>query len=139
MRNMMKPETIRSAIRLANKTNHILVATTSPEGTPHVAAAGELNLDSEDHVSVAAWFCPGTLANLKNNRQISVVVWDASEDFGYQLLGSVEHIDELAMMNGFAPEIELAFPRPQVERRLRMRVDRVYHFSHAPHSDIEEE
>lgn len=135
----MKPETIRSAIQLANKTNHILVATTSSEGTPHVAAAAKLNLDSEDHISVAAWFCPGTLANLKNNRQISVVVWDASEDLGYQLLGSVEHIEELAMLNGFAPEIELSFPRPQVERRLHMRVDRVYHFSHAPHSDIEDD
>jgi hypothetical protein len=139
MRNMMKPETIRSAIQLANKTNHILVATTSSEGTPHVAAAGGLNLDSEDHISVAAWFCPGTLANLKNNKQISVVVWDASEDFGYQLLGSVEHIEELAMLNGFAPEIEAPFPLPQVEHSLHMRVNRVLHFSQAPHSDLEEE
>ena len=135
----MKPETIRSATQLANKTAHIFVATADSGGTPHVAAAGELSHDSGDYVSVAAWFCPGTLANLKNNKQISLVVWDASDDHGLQLIGQVEQIEERAMLNGFAPEIETPAPLPQVEHRLCVRVDKVIHFSHAPHSDIEDE
>ena len=73
----MKSEILRSAISLAEKLGHIFVATADSGGTPHVAAAGKLAYDSKDHVSVAAWFCPGTLANLKNNKQISLVVWDA--------------------------------------------------------------
>ncbi len=134
----MKREAIRSAVRLADKLAHIFVATADSGGTPHVAAAGELSHDSGDHVSVAAWFCPGTLANLKINRQISLVVWDAADDHGFQLLGQVEQIEELAMLNGFAPEIETPAPLPQVERRLRVRVDRVIRFTHAPHGDIED-
>ena len=135
----MKPKTIRSAVQLADKLAHIFVATADAVGSPHVAAAGELSHDSGNHVTVAAWFCPGTLANLKNNKQISLVVWDASEDHGFQLLGEVEQIEELAMLNGFVPEIEAPAPLPQVERRLRVRVDKVIHFSHAPHNDIEGE
>ncbi len=135
----MKAKTIRSAVQLADKLAHIFVATADSRGIPHMTAAGEIRQDSANHVSVAAWFCPGTLANLKHNKQISVVVWDASDDHGFQLLGQVEQIEELAMLNGFAPEIESQPPMPQVERRLRVRVDKITGFSHAPHSDIEEE
>lgn len=67
------------------------------------------------------------------------MVWDAADDHGYQLLGEVEQIEEQAMLNGFAPEIETSAPLPKVEYRLRVRVDRVVRFSHAPHSDIEDE
>lgn len=135
----MKLKSIHSAIQLADKLEHIFVATADSGGTPHVAAAGELSYDFGDHVFVAAWFCPGTLANLKSNRQISLVVWDASDDHGFQLLGEVEQIEELAMLNGFAPEIEAPSSMPQVEHRLHVRVDKAIRFSHAPHSDIEDE
>ena len=124
------------AIQLAKKIEHIFVATADSSGIPHVAAANELSHDSEEHVSVAAWFCPGTLSNLLSNKQISLVVWDPADDQGFQLLGEVEQIEELAMLNGFAPEIEAQTPMPQVERKLHVRVDKVIRFSHAPHSDI---
>ncbi len=135
----MKTKSIRSAIQLAEQLAYIFVATADSAGIPHMAAAGKIRQDSADHVSVAAWFCPGTLANLRNNKQISLVVWDASDDHGFQLLGRVEQIEELAMLNGFAPEIEIQAPVPQAEHRLHVRVDNVIHFSHAPHTDLAEE
>ncbi len=135
----MKTKTIRSAIRLADKLAHIFVATADARGIPHMTAAGKISQDSEGHVLVAAWFCPGTLVNLKTNKQISLVVWDAADDHGFQLVGEVEQIEELAMLNGFAPEIEIQAPLPQVEHRLRVRVDKIIRFSHAPHSDVQNE
>lgn len=135
----MKTEAIRSAIQLASKTAHIFIATADTSGVPHVAAAGEIRQESADHVSVAAWFCPGTLKNLQKNKKISMVVWDAADDRGFQLLGQVEQIEELAVLNGYAPEIEDRSPVPQVERSLSVHVDKVIHFSHAPHSDVENE
>jgi hypothetical protein len=135
----MKTQSIKPAIRLAEKLEHIFVATADSRGTPHVAAAGELRADSEDRVAVSAWFCPGTLANLQHNKHIALVVWDSANDHGFQLVGVVEQIEELAVLNGFAPEIEEPAPIPQVERRLRVRVKRVIGFSHAPHSDLEDE
>lgn len=135
----MKSQSIDSAVRLAQKLEHIFVATADSGGTPHVAAAGELSPVSGDRVAVSAWFCPGTLANLQNNKEIALVVWDPARDFGFQLLGVVENIEELAMLNGFVPEIEEPAPIPQVERRLHVRVKKVIGFSHAPHSDIEDQ
>lgn len=134
----MKTQSIDSAIRLAGKLEHIFVATADSGGIPHVAAAGELSAVSGDRVAVSSWFCPGTLANLQNNKQIALVVWDPANDHGFQLLGVVEQIEEVAMLNGFAPELEGPAPIPQVERRLQVRVNKVIAFSHAPHSDIEE-
>ncbi len=134
----MKPESLNTAVELAEKLEHVFVSTADPSGMPHVATAGKLRQTSEGHVAVAAWFCPGTLANLKNNRKISLVVWDAPLDRGYQLLGRVEKIEEIAMMNGYSPEVEKYPPMPQAKNRLLVCVDKVIAFSHAPHSDLEE-
>ena len=134
----MKPELLNTAVELAEKLKHVFVATADSSGMPHVAAAAKLNQTSKDHVAVTAWFCPGTVANLSENRRISMVVWDAPSDKGYQLLGLVEKIEEIAMMNGYSPEIDETIVMPQVENRLLVRVDKIIAFSHAPHSDLEE-
>jgi len=134
----MKPESLKTAVELAEKLEHVFVATADSSGMPHVAAAAKLNQKSKDHVTVTAWFCPGTIDNLNKNRRISMVVWNAPSDKGYQLLGLVEKIEEIAMMNGFSPEADKYPPMPQVENRLLVRVDKVIAFSHAPHSDLEE-
>jgi hypothetical protein len=134
----MKPESLKTAVELAEKLEHVFVATGDSSGMPHVAAAAKISQTSEDQVTVAAWFCPGTLANLKNNCRISLVVWDAPVDKGYQLLGQVEKVEEIAMMNGYSPETDKYPPIPQVENKLHVRIDKVIAFSHAPHSDLEE-
>ena len=126
------------AIELAEKLGHVFVATADSSGMPHVAAAAQIQSASEDHVAVAAWFCPGTIANLDDNRRISLVVWDPPLDKGYQLLGEVVDIEEQAMMNGYATETEKHAPLPQIERKLVVRVAKILAFSHAPHSDLEE-
>ncbi len=134
----MKPKSLNTAVELAEKLEHVFVATADSSGMPHVAAAAKLNQTSKDHVALTAWFCPGTIANLSENRRISMVVWDAPSDKGYQLLGLVEKIEENAMMNGYSPEIDETIVMPQVENRLLVRVDKIIAFSHAPHSDLEE-
>jgi hypothetical protein len=133
----MKKQSLDSAIELAQKLVHVFVATADSSGMPHVAAAGLMRRTSENRVAVSAWFCPGTLANLDHNRSVSLVVWDPPSDAGYQILGEVQKIDETAMMNGFSSSGEKSPPMPQVEKKLDVRVDRVYSFSHAPHSDTE--
>lgn len=134
----MKSKSLKISVKLAEKLEHVFVATADSSGMPHVAAAAKISQTSEDHVTVAAWFCPGTLDNLKNNCRISLVVWDAPVDKGYQLLGQVEKVEEIAVMNGYSPETDKYPPMPQVENKLLVRVDKVIAFSHAPHSDLEE-
>jgi hypothetical protein len=131
----MNPKTLSQAIALAQKLKLVFVATTDGKGLPHLAAAGELALAPEGRVAVAAWFCPTTVANLERNRRVSLVVWEPKEDKGYQLLGEAEKVEEIAMMNGYAPGTQSKSPLPQVERRLLVRVDKIVDFKQAPHSD----
>jgi len=68
---------------------------------------------------------------------VALVIWDESQDTGYQLLGDVKEVRELSFVDGYAPEKE-SQPPPQVERQLIVQVNKTLAFSHAPHSDIEE-
>ncbi len=134
----MTTKSINQAITLAHKLGYIFVATADAEGLPHVAAAATMNYLADNNVTVSAWFCPGTLSNLEQNRLVSLIVWDQNTDAGFQMLGRVENIKEKAVMNGYIPANEGLAPMPQIERILEVAVNRVIAFSHAPHSDVEE-
>ena len=134
----MNKKILDQAVALAQKLRHIFVATTDGKGLPHMAAAGKLALNPEGCVTVAAWFCPMTVANLQKNRRVSLVIWDPKVDIGYQLLGQAEKVEEIAMMNGYTPGAGSQPSLPQVERQLLVRVDKIIDFKHAAHSDVEE-
>ena len=134
----MKTDVVKKVVALGEKVRHILVATADSGGLPHVAAAGTINHVDGPKIEVSAWFCPGTLANLSVNRKLALVVWDPESDTGYQLLGQVEDMVEVSIMNGFEPETKTSAPMPQIERKFLIRVERVLTFSHAPHTDLEE-
>ena len=134
----MNMEILKNVEQLAAKAGHVFVATADPKGWPHVAAGGRLALTPEKHVVVTEWFCPGTMANLQANPRLSLVVWDSAADVGYQLIGELEEIKDLGVLDGYAPQIEGKTPVPQVERQLLVHIDRVIEFKHAPHTDVEE-
>lgn len=134
---MNKMKAILNAVAFSDKLQHVFVATADSKGLPHVATAGKIKFASNGRVEVSSWFCPGTVTNLQHNLHISLVVWDAVEDTGYQLVGEVEKVEESAFLNGYAPEEETSSSSPQVERQLLVRVDKVFGFSRAPHSDVE--
>jgi hypothetical protein len=89
--NIMK--TIQSALALADELQRVFVATPDSRGLPHVATAGKIRFGSNGRVEVSSWYCPGAVTNLEHNRSISLVVWDAMEDTGYQLVGEVEKVE----------------------------------------------
>ncbi|MBM9605580.1 pyridoxamine 5'-phosphate oxidase family protein [Desulfopila inferna] len=134
----MSTKAIFEAVDLGNRMEHVFVTTTNGNGLPHLAAAGIIRYISEDHISVEAWFCPATIQNLGDNPLISVVAWDPATDIGHQILGEVEKVEEIAMMDGFTGDLESEEQLPQSESRLIIRVDQVLAFSHAPHSDTVE-
>ena len=127
-------EKVGAAVALAAEVGHVFVATASSDGLPHLAAAGSMSLDDAGLVRVSEWFCPGTMANLAENRRVALVAWDREADRGYQLLGRVAEVEELAFVDGYAARMgdEAA---PQVERKLVIEVERVLDFSQGPHSD----
>ena len=131
-------QVIRKAVELGDRLGHIFVATADAQGLPHLAASRKIRLEADDRIGVYEWFCPGTLSNIRDNSRMALVVWDPEKDTGYQILGVCERIEEISMMNGFSPDSDKNAPLPQVERKILLRIDKVLHFSHAPHSDVEE-
>ncbi len=134
----MNPEMLRKAVELAKKVKYTIIGTASTKMEPHIAAATQMTFIDDTHVAVSEWFCPGTVANLLENPFVSLVVWDNENDKGYQLIGKSEGMENMAMLGCWVPEEEGKAPLPQVERRVRIRVDRVTDFRHAPHNDVEE-
>lgn len=135
----MNQETLENAVALAQKIGHVFAATANDDGLPHVAVAVKMTLISNDgDIEVEAWYCPTTLINLKQNPLISLIIWDSHADKGYQLLGEMVKVEDVAMMNGYDPKLDVKSTLPQVERRLVIRVKDVLIFSHAPHTDVKE-
>ena len=134
----MKMQTLREVEELAVKIGHVFIATSNSRGQPHIAAAGRLALTPEKHVMVTEWFCPGTMSNLQTNPRLSVVVWDAATDSGYQLIGELEAIKELGVLDGYSPKERRQAAVPQVERQLLLHVNKILEFKRSPHTDTEE-
>jgi hypothetical protein len=134
----MNQKLLRDAVDLARRDGKILVATADGGGLPHLASAGGLELLPDGRLGITAWFCPGTLENIQGNRGISLTVWDPAQDRGHQILGEVERVEELAVMDGYAPGREDFGTIPQVERRIVVQPRRALIFTRAPHSDRDE-
>jgi hypothetical protein len=128
---------VQQAVELAGQVGHVLLATADAMGRPHVAAAGRIDLARGDRLVVRAWFCPATVVNLQQNARISLVVWQSREDRGLQLIGHVEEMEDIEVLDGYEPAMDESghLPPPQVERRLVVAVGSVLAFSLAPHSD----
>jgi hypothetical protein len=135
---MMNKEVITKVLEIAGRLKHVYVATADREGLPHVSAAGKLQVTSEGDLAVSEWFCPGTLSNVQANPKVSLVVWRPEGDAGYQILGNIVEIRDLAMLDGYSPGLREGIQIPQVERQLIIRPEKVLAFQHAPHSDLEE-
>jgi predicted pyridoxine 5'-phosphate oxidase superfamily flavin-nucleotide-binding protein len=125
----MNPETLRKVKTLAQDLENFLVATVDPEGQPHIAAAGDISFTSGGSLELTDWFCGETVNNLRKNPRIAVLLWDRGKDLGYQLIGTAELVEDVAMLDGYAPELDEPAAMPQVERRLRVRIDRILDFS----------
>jgi hypothetical protein len=94
---MSRSELIRKAVDMANRVGYALVATSDRNGLAfaHVAASRRVEAEPGNRLAVSEWFCPGTLANLQENPQISVVVWDPASDKGYQVIGKSVALEKI--------------------------------------------
>jgi hypothetical protein len=132
----MNIEALKKAVALEKKIGHVFVVSANKSGIPHVAVARDMTITPEGFVAVKAWFCRGTMANVQENGSIALVVWDPAADQGYQLLGEIQNVEEVAMLDGYAPGEEDS-SLPQIERRFLFHIDRVIEFKQGTHSDQE--
>lgn len=132
----MKDEFLVKAVTLSQEMGHILVATADNGGLPHMAAAGPLLLlPAEKQVAFEAWSCPHTVSNLSTNRWMALVTWDSKADAGFQILGRVEDVEDMALLDGYAPQLGDEDSVPQAKKRFALRVDKIIRFHRVAHSD----
>jgi len=127
----MVTDSIRS---FAAALGHAFVASTDAEGNPHIAAGRDISFPEASLLVFEAWFCTTTLRNIQVNPRIAVAIADPATGKGFQFLARVETIQESALMNGYAPELE-PLELPQAQWRLRARIEQVMAFSAEAHSD----
>lgn len=130
----MNADKIKEAAAIFNKTGFVWIATADDKGTPHISVAKHLSVEPDNIIYLTKWFCPGTVYNLNRNPGISLVVWDKDTNTGHQLIGKVKTVEEVGMQDGFTGESKPA-ETPQVERKLYVKVDRIFEFKNAPHRD----
>jgi len=133
----MNAESFNRIERLAAEVGHVFIATADNKDQPHIAAAGRLAQTPDKHFFVTEWFCPRTLSNLQVNSKLSLVVWDSKIDLGYQIVGELEGIKDIGILDGYAPKIEGKVVVPQVERQLLLHMDKILDFRRSPHTDLE--
>jgi len=135
----MKQPILEAAVSLAQRLGYLLVATSDARGLPHVAAATKIALGKgKGRVGVETWFCPGTMANLERNPRLSLVIWDPETDQGHQLLGRVEKVEDLAILDGYSSQLKNRGGWPQAERRLFVQVEKALRFQRTRHTDEED-
>ncbi|RJP64972.1 MAG: pyridoxamine 5'-phosphate oxidase family protein [Candidatus Abyssobacteria bacterium SURF_17] len=130
---MRIPREVREMIR----TDHVVqVATSDPQGIPHIAAAKGLQILDEEHLVFENWFCFQTLENLSSNPHVAVSILNPGGENGYQLVGTVERTSATEMLDGHIPgEFERFGAIPQTKTQLQVKVEKVLELSTGPHAD----
>jgi len=119
---------------LARDGGTVLIATVCTEGEPHLAVGGEMEIRAGKLLAITAWFCPLTVGNVAANANLAVVVWSPARDEGYQVVGDVLEVEEVAVLDGYALAAEIPAVT-QAQRRFLVRAERVLRFTRRPHSD----
>ena len=121
-------------LRIARQRGTILLATASSEGMPHLTAVASLEEVGPSTLQATGWFCPRAVANVDRNPRVALLVLDAGGD-GFQLAGKVVSAEQLAMLDGYDPELEGAEPVPQVQWSFQVAIGEVLAYSDRAHAD----
>lgn len=124
----MEQRPLEEAIDLARKTGIVFLGSADVNGIPHVCAATEMSAFS-GRLKVTFWHCPTTSVNADTNPHVSVVVWDRSQDKGYQILGLIRSSPE----HGHKKQAQ----GRQTERSILIEAEKVLFFKKTPHTDRE--
>lgn len=113
------------------------VATSNQGGEVHLAVAKDLVfLPDNEHIAFKSWFCKRTIENIQKNPNISIAIYDAKSDTGYQIIGKAVSKSVVAVLNGYAPELEKVEKEyPQEEYQLKIKIINIMDLHRMTHSD----
>jgi len=81
-----------------------LIATASKEGKPNVSPKGSFRVLDDEHVIFANIASPRTMANLKQNPQLTAIIFDRSTRKGCRIWGKAEILDSGDLFDSLSAE-----------------------------------
>ncbi|GAN35289.1 MAG: pyridoxamine 5'-phosphate oxidase family protein [Candidatus Brocadia sp. AMX2] len=113
------------------------VATSDQKGEVHLAVVKDLIfLPDTKHIAFKSWFCKKTIENIQKAPNISIAIYDAKSDTGYQIIGKAVSKSIVAVLNGYAPELEkIEKEYPQEEYQLTIKITNIMDLHRVTHSD----
>lgn len=79
--------------KVINEIHPGLIATVSKDGKPNVSAKGSFRVLDDEHVAFNDVNSPRTVANLRENPQVAVIVLDPATRKGCRIWGKAEILD----------------------------------------------
>ena len=103
-----------------------LIATASKEGKPNVSPKGSFRVLDDENVVFANIASPRTMANIKENPQLTAIIFDRSTRKGCRIWGKAEVVNSGEIFNTLSAEFE---PRGmKVKNVVKVTVDEVATF-----------
>lgn len=90
------PRRLLEVVNFGGNLKHVLVATTDGNGIPHLSAASSVGLSSDGLLAVRKCYCQKTMDNVRENPLLSVLILNANLACGYQLIGRLQGMGDLA-------------------------------------------
>ncbi len=90
---------------LIGKIRPALVATSSKDGKPNVSAKGSFRVLDKEHVMFADIGSPRTIANLKENPQLSVICLDPASRKGCRVWGKASILESGGLFDSITAEL----------------------------------
>ncbi len=81
-----------------------LIATASKDGKPNVSPKGSFRVMDDDHVVFANIASPRTMANLKENPQLTAIIFDRSTRKGCRIWGKAEVLNSGDLFDSISKE-----------------------------------
>src|SRR4030042_1590424 len=81
------------ARKMISEVHPALIATASKKGKPNVSPKGSFRVLDDEHVVFANIGSPRTMANLKENPQVSVIVFDPATRKSCRIWGKAEILE----------------------------------------------
>ncbi|MEA2086013.1 MAG: pyridoxamine 5'-phosphate oxidase family protein [Chloroflexota bacterium] len=103
-----------------------LIATASKEGKPNVSPKGSFRVLDDEHVVFANIASPRTMANLKENPQLTAIAFDRSTRKGCRIWGKAEVLTSGGLFDSISAEF--APMGMKVKQLVRVAVEEVATF-----------
>ena len=94
------------AKKIISEFGPALIATASKSGKPNVSPKGSFRVLDDENVVFANISSPRTLANLKENPQLTAIIFDRSTRKGCRIWGKVEVLDSGELFDSISAEYE---------------------------------